>query len=210
MTVRGPMVGRWALAATLAAWVPRAAAAQDGQEARLAARLDRTTVAAVESVIDSARVAKLPTAPLVDKALEGAAKGSNGATIVEAVRQLSARLARARRALGAKAPPDEIKAAAAALAGGVSDARLARFRATAGTRDLTMPFAVVSDLIARGVAADTAAGLVLQLTRARARDVDLTLFQRNVRADVDRGADPTVAASTRARGFLMHSRPTTR
>ena len=61
------------------ALVARAAAAQDP---RLAARLDKPTYVAVNAIVDSARAAKLPTAPLVDKALEGAAKGSDGPRIV--------------------------------------------------------------------------------------------------------------------------------
>jgi hypothetical protein len=47
------------------------------QDVRLSARLDKPTLVAVNAIVDSARVAKLPTAPLVDKALEGAAKGSD-------------------------------------------------------------------------------------------------------------------------------------
>ena len=61
------------------------------QDSRLAARLDKETFAAVNAIVDSARVAKIPTAPLVDKALEGAAKGSDGSKIILAVRQLSLR-----------------------------------------------------------------------------------------------------------------------
>ena len=61
---------------------------------------------------------------------------------------------------------------------------------------------VLNDLVAREVPIPTATDLVLQLTRAGVKDGDLTLFQRNVRADIDRGADPTVAAQTRARGLV--------
>ena len=38
------------------------------------------------------------------------------------------------------------------------------------------------------------------------KDSDLALFQRNVRSDVDLGADPTVAATTRARGLVAPRR----
>src|SRR4051795_11701282 len=85
------------------------------QDARLSARLDKPTLVAVTAIMDSARVAKLPTAPLVDKALEGVAKGSDGTKIVSAVHQLSVRMGSAKRVLGANATPDEIKAAATAL-----------------------------------------------------------------------------------------------
>ena len=46
------------------------------ESATLAARLDRPTYVAVSAIVDSARLAKLPTKPLLDKAFEGAAKGS--------------------------------------------------------------------------------------------------------------------------------------
>ena len=59
---------------------------------QLAARLDKPTLVAVTAIVDSARVAKLPTTPLIDKALEGAAKGSDGQKIVVAVHQLSVRM----------------------------------------------------------------------------------------------------------------------
>lgn len=175
------------------------------QDARLAARLDKPTFAAVNAIVDSARVAKLPTAPLVDKALEGAAKGSEGGKIVIAVHQLSLRMASARRVLGNGASADEIKAAAAAIDAGVSERDLARLRAATGKHPATMPLAVLTDLIGRDVPVPAATNLVLQLARSGVKDADLALFQRNVRADIDRGADPTVAATTRARGLVARS-----
>jgi hypothetical protein len=173
------------------------------QDARLSARLDKPTLVAVTALVDSARGAKLPTAPLVDKALEGAAKGSDGQKIVTAVRQLSHQMGSAKRVLGSNAGPDEIKAAATALAAGVSEHDLAVLRAASGKRPLTMRLAVLTDLIGRDVPVATATSLVVQLARSGVRDQDLALFQRNVRADIDRGADPTAAATTRARGLVL-------
>jgi len=175
------------------------------QDARLSERLDKPTLIAVSAIVDSARVAKLPTAPLVDKALEGAAKGSDGQKIVVAVRQLSMQMGSAKRVLGASATPDEIKAAATALAAGVSERDLARLRSASGKRPITMPLAVLTDLIVRDVPVGTATGLVVQLARSGVKDPELALFQRNVRADIDRGADPSVAATTRARGLVLRS-----
>ena len=180
----------------------RAAGAQD---ARLAQRLDKPTYVAVNAIVDSARLAKLPTAPLVDKALEGAAKGSDGKKIVAAVHQLSLRMAISRRALGVNSTGDEIKAAASALGAGMSERDLQRLRVAAGKRQVTMPLAVAIDLIGRDVPVATASSLMIQLARSGVKDADLALFQRNVRADIDRGADPTVAATTRARGLVVRS-----
>jgi hypothetical protein len=183
------------------------AATARAQDTRLAQRLDKPTYVAVNAIVDSARLAKLPTAPLVDKALEGAAKGSDGQKIVLAVHQLSVRMTSARRVLGTTSSPDEIKAAATALDNGVSERDLERVKSAAGKRPVTMPLAVLTDLIGRQVPIATATSLVVQLAKSGVKDPDLALFQRNVRADIDRGADPTVAATTRARGLVARGTP---
>lgn len=184
-----------------------AAVTARAQDPRLAQRLDKPTYVAVNAIVDSARVAKLPTAPLVDKALEGAAKGSDGQNIVLAVHQLSLRMTSARRVLGTTSSADEIKAAATALDAGVSARDLERVKSAGGKRPVTMPLAVLTDLVGRQVPIATATSLVVQLARSGVKDPDLALFQRNVRADIDRGADPTVAATTRARGLVGRGAP---
>lgn len=176
------------------------ARAQDGS---LVAKLDKATLLAVTAIIDSARAVKLPTKPLNDKALEGAATGADGPKIVAAVRQLSVRMGSARKALNSGASENEIKSAVGALEAGVSVQDLARVQSAAGKRPVTMPLAVLTDLIGRQVPIPTATALVLQLERSGVKDSELSLFQRNVRADIDRGADPSVAATTRARGLVQ-------
>lgn len=195
---RRALAGLFAVAATARA-----------QDARLAQRLDKPTYVAVNAIVDSARHAKLPTAPLVDKALEGAAKGSDGPKIVLAVHQLSLRMTSARRVLGTTSSADEIKAAATALDAGVSERDLERVKSAVGKRPATMPLLVLTDLVGRQVPIATATSLVVQLARSGAKDSDLALYQRNVRADIDRGADPTVAATTRVRGLVARGNPQT-
>jgi len=194
-----------AVRVSLALLVALALAPNDagGQDPRLAARLDKPTQLAVNAIVDSARAANLPTAPLVEKALEGAAAGSDGPRIVTAVRRLSVRMGAAKHVLGPHASADEIKAAAGAMDFGVTVRDLARLHAAAGTRPLTMPLAVLTDLLGRGVPLVTATSLVVQLTRAGTRNAELALFQRNVRLDIEHGADPAVAATTRGRGMML-------
>ena len=175
------------------------------QDARLVARLDKPTLGAVNAIVDSARLSRLPTDALVDKALEGAAKGSDGQTIVSAVHQLSVRMGSAKRVLGSATTADEMKAAALAIDVGISGRDLARLRTASGKRPVTLPLAVLTDLVGRNVPIATATNLVLQMARSGVKDAELALFQRNVRADIDRGADPTVAATTRARGLILRS-----
>lgn len=193
---------RRTLALALALAGPAAARAQDP---RLASRLDSATWRAVLAIMDTARAASLPTQPLADKALEGAGKGADGPRIVTAVRTLAAEMRDARAALGRASSADEIRAGANALHAGVPPAELTRLRAAGGKRLLTMPLAVESDLVARAVPVLIASDLVVRLTDAGVRDGDFALFQRNVRIDIDRGADPSTAATTRARGTMLHA-----
>jgi hypothetical protein len=170
-------------------------AALTGQDPRLERRLDGETRARVAAVIDSARAAGLPVEPLIDKALEGASKRAPGDRIVVAVRNLAAGLLAARDALGT-ADVAELDAAASALRAGVRAETLTRLRAARGRQNLTVPLAVLSDLVARGIPADSAAAFVLQLARVAADD-DFVAFQRNVDRDIALGAPPLAAAAVR-------------
>jgi len=127
---------------------------------------------------------------------------------VTAVQQLRVRMTAARAVLGSNSTPDEIKAASAALEAGVSDRDLARVKAAGGKHPVTMPLAVLTDLIGRQIEVTAATNLVIQLEKSGVKDAEFALFQRNVRADTDRGADPTVAAQTRARGLLQRGATT--
>jgi len=194
----------------VAAWVvisaPCRADAQSNSDSRLT-RLDATTRVAVAAVVDSARKTRLPTEPLVDKALEGARKGADGERIVAAVRSLFSELRTARVALGAGATSDEINAGANALHAGLPMRNLAQLRSAAqhaGRARVTLPLTVVTDLVARGVPIAVTSDIVLSLVRSGLRDADFGLFQRNVRLDIEHGADAATAAQTRARGAILH------
>lgn len=199
---------RRSIAAIVAALSPvTVLRAQAAKDVRLA-RLDAPTRVAVSAIVDSARAARLPTEPLVDKALEGAKKGAGGDRIVTAVRGLSGEMRAARSALGSGASADEIAAGANALHAGMQAGDLARLRAAAthnGRKRVTLPLTVATDLVARSVPVMTASDIVLSLTKSGIRDADLSMFQRNVRLDIESGADPGAAAQTRARGAMLRS-----
>jgi len=141
-------------------------AAAQAQTERLAGRMDERTRSAVTALVDSARAEGLPGDPLVNKALEGASKGADGARIVVAVRALADNLGRARAVLGGSASAAELVAGAAALRAGAPPAFLARLRADYPGAPAVVPLAVMADLVARGVPADTAVRAVLALARA--------------------------------------------
>ncbi len=159
-------------------------------------RLDAATRPAVAALVDSAGRALLPTEPLVQRALEGATKRASGELIVAAVRRFAVELGHARDALGSTASPAELSAGAAALRAGASPTVLARLR-QARREPLTMPLAVLADLVASGVPVDSAAAAVLALA-ARARDVDLVEFRRAVERDIALGAPPAAATAAAA------------
>jgi hypothetical protein len=159
-------------------------------------RLDAATRPAVAALVDSARRALLPTEPLVQRALEGATKRASGDLIVAAVRRFAVELGQARDALGSTASPAELTAGAAALRAGASPTILAQLR-QARREPLTMPLAVLADLVASGVPVDSAAAAVLALA-ARARDADLVEFRRAVERDIALGAPPAAATAAAA------------
>jgi hypothetical protein len=167
------------------------------QVERLSGRLPDAARAQVAALVDSATAAGLPADPLVNKALEGASKGADGARIIAAVRSLAARLGEARGALGAAATEAELVAGAAALRAGATPTFLARLRRESPREPLVLPLAVMADLVARGVPADTAATSVLALVRSGVRDADLVAFRRNVERDIGLGAAGGAAASVR-------------
>ena len=179
----------------LAALLAAAPAAAQQVDQRLE-RLDAATRPVVAALIDSARTASLPTEPLVQRALEGTAKGAPEGVIVAAVRRLVVDLGRAREALGSTASPAELGAGAAALRAGASQATLAELR-QARREPLIVPLAVLADLVASGVPVDSAAAAVLSLA-GRARDADLVEFRRAVERDIALGAPPAAATAAAA------------
>ncbi len=183
---------RFALACLLTATLVTPAVAQDPR----LERLDPVTRPAVTALIDSASAAALPTESLLQRALEGATKRASGDRIVAAVRRLAADLGQARQALGSAAPAAELTAGAAALRAGAQPNTLSALRRTR-RQSLTVPLAVLADLVASGVPVDSAAAAVLTLA-ARTPDGDLVEFRRAVERDIALGAPPVSAATAAA------------
>ena len=171
------------------------------QDPRTLPKLDAPTRAAILAMVDSARAQGIPVEPLMEKMYEGMGKGADGPHIVVAVRNLSADLANAHRALGALATADEIKAAASAMHAGVPAVELGKLKKQSGLRrSLTLPFTVLADIVSRGVPVSTAANAIRALMGAGAKDKDINDFQRSVKVDIEQGAPPAAAAETRAKG----------
>jgi hypothetical protein len=166
------------------------------QDARLRDRLDSSTAARVGAIIDSARFAGLPTRPLTSKALEGASKGAPGPRIVAAVSRLAGELRSAREVLG-PASESELDAAASALILGVRRADLVAVRSARSGERLTVPLAVLADLVAYGVPPEAATQAVVRLAEGNGEDEALLDFRRDVERDIALGAPPAAAAAVR-------------
>ena len=167
-----------------------------GQEPRLAGRLPQATRLQVDSILDAARANGLPVEPLVDRALEGAAKGAPPALIVTAVARLRSELSLARTAFGVTASVGEITAGASALRAGATTKDLTQLRHLRAGQPLTVAAAVLADLVTAGVPADTAVGAVLALAGG-ADDADYLAFRRTVQQDIALGASPVAALGVR-------------
>jgi hypothetical protein len=172
----------------------------DAQDTRLA-RLDRRVQTEVGALVDSARTLGIPTEPVVDKALEGAAKRAPNERIIVVVRSRFRELVAARGALGSGAMDAELIAAADALHAGASPQVISTLRGRRPGVPLTIPLAVLADLIARGVPADTASGAVLALAATPATDAQFAALRDDIERDIAKGAPPAIAASVRTRGL---------
>jgi len=180
------------------------ASAVQAQEPRLAGRVPEAARAQVDAILSAARNRGLPIEPLVDRALEGAAKGAAPGMIVAAVTRLRDELILVREAFGDGASTAELTAGASALRAGATGAALSRLRVSRSGRALTVAAAVMADLVAAGVPADTAVGAVLALA-SDADDTDYLTFRRNVQRDIALGASPSAALAIRIRAAVSNA-----
>jgi hypothetical protein len=171
--------------------------AQGTVDSRLAARLDPRTRTAVAAIIDSARLASLPVEPLIDKALEGAAKRASSQQIVSAVRTFAGQLLDARRALGDRSTDPELLGGAQAIRAGIPVQQLERLRRARSGVQIATALTVASDLVSREVPVDTAVVVVTKLVGSSASDEQLLAFRSDIEEDIQSGKPPAVAASTR-------------
>jgi hypothetical protein len=175
--------------------------------ADLPARLQPASRAAIVRLADSLAAERLPTAPVYDKAAEGALKGADDKRIIAAVRGLAQRLRDARTLLGQSASDAELSACASALYAGVEPARIRGLvgvrNERASGRTLEVSLVVLANLVADGVPASVAAESLTALLANGAGDEDLGAFRRNVARDIESGSSPGDAASALTRRALQ-------
>lgn len=191
------------LAVALAAALPCGLVAQD-VAARLEGRVAPEVRQAVVGVAADAAAQGLPVEPLVQKAIEGGAKGVPADRIIAAVRAVAARLGEAARALRAAdllAPGgDVVEGGSDALNAGLSAAQVTDLaRDSRPPYDPAMTLRVAATLAALGVPAKQVLALVAGVMSAGRAPTDLLALPDQVQAGIAGGATPAQAAAGLAR-----------
>jgi len=192
--VRGALV----VVALLAGGALRLGAQQD-----VAARLDRRVspevVRAVEALAAAVAARGLPVEPLIQKAIEGGAKGVPADRVIAAVQALAARLDEAAGALrsgGIESPAaDVIESGAYALGAGLRANEVSALaRSSHQPHDPALTLRVAATLAALGVPPKATLELVQDMISAGRTPDDILGLPAQVQAGMARGATPAQAA----------------
>jgi hypothetical protein len=173
-------------------------------------RLSPSTRAAIERIIDSARVAGLPTAPLVDKVAEGTLKAATDERILGAVRTLARELGIARDALGPSVDVMVLGAAASAVHAGVPATDLRRMARASGAAEptaLASALVTLVDLVAKQVPVAPATRSIEDLLNRRATDKQFAALRADVGQDILAGRSPEQSLIVRATAQLRSLDP---
>lgn len=181
-------------------------AAQQDVTARLAGRVSPEVAALVQELATSAASRGLPIDPLIQKAIEGSAKGIPADRVATALRALAGQLDDAavalRQAGPARPDTDAIAAGAFALNAGLSGRHVTALAlASRAPYSVAASLRVASTLAAMGVPADEVVDLVSQVIKAGGPASEVLGLPSQVMAGVSngRGVTPAQAAAGLAR-----------
>lgn len=192
-----------ALAIALGA-APAGLAAQD-VAARLNGRVPASVVRAVEGIAQDAETRGLPVEPLIQKAMEGGAKGVPADRVIAAVRVLAAHLGQAQSALrdaGIQAPsPEAIEGGADALNAGLSSRHIRDLgRVSQPPYNPALTLRVAATLTALGVPPQQGLRLMSHMIQAGREPSELLDLPNEVQVDMTRGATAAQAAEALGSG----------
>jgi rhodanese-related sulfurtransferase len=192
-----------AITLVLATVLPGGLGAQN-VETRVDGRVSPELRRAVKSIAADAAARGLPVDPLVQKAIEGAAKGVPADRVIAAVRALAGRLAQAKEALreaGFAAPSgDVLEGGADALNAGLSGREVRDLVvASRAPYDPALTLRVAATLAALGVPAKQTLELLQGMISSGRSPTDLLGLPGQVQSGVARGATPAQAAAGLAR-----------
>ena len=170
---------------------------------RLAGRVSPALGSLVVELGTAASARGLPIDPLIEKAIEGIAKGVPAERVATAVRLVATQLDTAAAALregGAVADTLEIAAGEFAITAGLSGSDItALARTGANAQALTVGLRVAGTLAALGVPPAEDIGLVSATLRSGESSADLLLLPAHVQSEVAKGVTPAQAAAGLAR-----------
>ena len=170
-------------------------------------RFDSITALSLRAILDSAAAKGLPTRPLINLGLLGAARRAVGSRILAVVRAHAAAMEDVKRIVGPRVSASELDACAQAMRAGVDGGTMALLRAARPTGPLVQPCIVVTDLIQRGVPFATANNAVLSVARLPQSDSMLDSMQSVVAKNAARGG-PGMAVEALQR-YLRDNVPAT-
>lgn len=185
-------------------------AGQGRPDARLAGRVPAPLAAAVTALLDSAALRGLPGAPLVDKTLEGVAKGAPTDRILVAVRTVYDQLATVATVLAetGNASSDAVEAGSFAMAAGLSRSDIGEIGRTAdGSHPAATALLVAGTLAALGVPRAETVALVRATIRSGRPVGDLVSLPGQVQAAMAGGSPPAAAAAALVRAAEAHPAP---
>ena len=202
----------FALALALAAVSPAVLGAQSIGE-RLAGRVKPELATLVEELGAAAVARGLPADPLIQKAIEGSAKGVAAERIASAVRTVVAQLdtaAGAMRVAGMSDPDTTLVAAGGfAITAGLNGRHVgAVVHAAEGHQraDLLAALRVAGTLTALGVPPEESVELVSASLAAQQSPSELLALPARVQSEVSRGSTPAQAAAGLARAAAAQGR----
>ena len=171
-------------------------------DARIETWVDARVRAPVAAIADSLEREGIKPEPLVDYALEGTRKRGNPDVILAGVRKWARDLRRARHLLGPNASAAEINAGAKALRAGIDERQLERLRDGKSEQRYASALSTMSYLIAKGVPAETASTVLVNIALASASEAQIRTLQDEIERDINGGTPPGLATVARAGGLL--------
>jgi hypothetical protein len=169
---------------------------------RIETRVDARIRGTVAAIADSLTREGVTAEPLIDYALEGTGKGGSPQVILSGVRKWARDLRRASELLGPNASPDEVEAGAKAIRAGVNEQQLERFRDAKRELRLASAMSTMAYLIPKGVPADTATTVLVNIALASASEAEIKALQDQIERDINGGTPPGLSIVGRAVGLL--------
>jgi hypothetical protein len=189
----------------VAVFAPAISSAQEDDLTRLRPTLSVQQMQRLQAVLRQAASAGIPRSLLVDKAVEGVAKGMSAEVVLGAVSQLATELRVAVRLLGPGVDAYGLEKAADALRHGVSP-DLVGALADEHPREFPVMLQALEDLLHEGVALAEAQAVVREASTRGYRGDQVLTLPAAVRRLIRDGASPAQAASS-VRQNLRLGRP---